>query len=184
LLGVLSFNGNKIMTTGGGGAILTNDEKLGAQAKHITTTAKSPHPWAFMHDMVGFNYRMPNLNAALGCAQLERLPSFLERKRALAERYARAFEGVPGAKFFREPEHGRSNYWLNAILLDRTEAARRDEVLEAVNAAGFMARPAWTPMHRLPMYADCPRMDLSAADDLEARIINIPSSARLGTATA
>jgi perosamine synthetase len=179
LLSVLSFNGNKILTTGGGGAILTNDEALGSLAKHITTTAKVPHPWAFVHDRVGYNYRLPNLNAALGCAQLERLPDFLARKRALAERYAAAFEGVPGVRFFREPAHGRSNYWLNVILLDRDMAGQRDKVLESTNAAGFMTRPVWTPIHKLSMYAQSPRMDLFVSEDLEGRIINIPSSAKL-----
>lgn len=180
LMSVLSFNGNKIVTTGGGGAILTNDEKLGNLAKHITTTAKTPHPWAFNHDMVGYNYRMPNLNAALGCAQMEALPGFLDRKRALAERYARAFAGVPGVRFVREPAHGRSNYWLNALLVDSDHAAAdRQAILETTNAAGLMTRPAWTLMHRLPMFADCPRMGLEAATDLEARLINIPSGPSL-----
>jgi perosamine synthetase len=177
LLSALSFNGNKILTTGGGGAILTNDEKLGALAKHVTTTAKLPHAWAFNHDMVAYNYRMPNLNAALGCAQLEQLPGFLERKRALADRYRKAFEGAPGARFFAEPGHGRSNYWLNALILD--DGGERDAVLEATNAAGFMTRPAWTLMHRLPMFADCPRSPLPAAERLEATLINIPSGAAL-----
>jgi perosamine synthetase len=177
LFSALSFNGNKIVTTGGGGAILTNDEKLGALAKHITTTAKVPHAWAFFHDQTGYNYRMPNLNAALGCAQVEKLPGFVERKRALAKRYAAAFAKAQGVRFFEEPEHCRSNYWLNAILLDKAED--RQSVLEATNAAGFMTRPAWTLMHKLPMYADCPRMDLKVAEDLEARLVNIPSGAAL-----
>lgn len=177
LLSALSFNGNKIITTGGGGAILTNDEKLGALAKHITTTAKVPHAWAFNHDHVGYNYRMPNLNAALGCAQLERLPDFLARKRALAQRYASAFADVPGVRFFTEPAGCNSNYWLNVLLLDRAED--RQSVLEATNAAGYMTRPVWTLMHKLPMFADCPRMDLPVAEELEARLVNIPSGASL-----
>jgi perosamine synthetase len=174
-MAALSFNGNKIVTTGGGGAILTDDAELGALAKHVTTTAKQPHAWAFVHDRVGFNYRMPNLNAALGCAQLESLPAFLERKRALAERYAKAFAGVPGVRFVAEPAHGRSNYWLCAILLDRDRAGELETVLRDANAAGFMARPVWTPMHRLPMFKDCPRMDLAVAEDIAARLVNIPS---------
>lgn len=179
-LSALSFNGNKIITTGGGGAILTNDEKLGRLAKHITTTARVPHKWSFAHDMVGYNYRLPNLNAALGCAQVEELPSFLKKKRALAERYKTAFEGVGGIKFFSEAGFASSNYWLNALLLDEPSDLKRDEILEAANGAGIMTRPAWTLMHRLPMFADCPRMDLSSAEDLERRLINIPSSAALG----
>lgn len=175
----LSFNGNKVVTTGGGGAILTNDDALGNLAKHLTTTAKIPHPWAFYHDMVGYNYRMPNINAALGCAQLEQLPDFLARKRALAARYRDAFSKVPGVRFFTAPEFSRSNYWLNALILDRKCAAQRDELLAATHAAGIMTRPVWTLMHKLPMYRDCPRMDLTVAEDLEARIINIPSSAFL-----
>ncbi len=175
-LGVLSFNGNKIITTGGGGAILTDDEELGRAAKHLTTTAKLPHPFAFVHDRVGFNYRLPNLNAALGCAQLEQLPGFVDEKRALATRYAEALRGVRGVTFFSEPTFARSNYWLCAILLDEQEAHARDRVLEATGQAGLQTRPLWTPMHRLPMYRDCPRMDLSVAEGLEQRVINLPSS--------
>lgn len=176
-LSALSFNGNKVITTGGGGAILTNDEKLGALAKHITTTAKLPHAWAFHHDMVGYNYRMPNLNAALGCAQLEALPGFLERKRALAGRYAKAFAGKSGVRFFAEPPKARSNYWLNTLVLDRPDDLQ--DVLEAANREGFMARPAWTLMHKLPMYRDCPRAVLSVAEELESSLLNIPSGPAL-----
>lgn len=178
-LAALSFNGNKIVTTGGGGAILTNDEELGRRAKHITTTAKLPHKWAFVHDEVGFNYRLPNLNAALGCAQLEQLDGFLASKRRLAAAYQRAFAAVPGAQFSREPEGTTSNYWLNAILLDEAHSERRDDVLAALNAAGFGARPAWTLMHRLPMFAASPRGDLSVAESIERRLINLPSSASI-----
>lgn len=178
-LSALSFNGNKIITTGGGGAILTNDQVLAARAKHLTTTAKVPHRWEFNHDMVGYNYRLPNLNAALGCAQLELLPGFLERKRELAERYTAAFAGVPGVRFMAEPSFARSNYWLNALLLDEESAAGRDELLALSNNAGFMTRPAWTLMHRLPMFAGSPRMELPVAESLERRLINIPSSAVL-----
>lgn len=177
---VLSFNGNKIVTTGGGGAILTNDEELGRLAKHLTTTAKVPHRWEFFHDQVGYNYRLPNLNAALGCAQLEELPGFLARKRALAERYRDAFVGVAGVRFFTEPEFARSNYWLNVILLDEELADERDTLLALTNDSGIMTRPAWILMHRLPMFAQCPRMDLPVAESLARRLINIPSSAFLG----
>ena len=178
-LAALSFNGNKIVTTGGGGAILTNDEELGRRAKHITTTAKLPHKWAFVHDEVGFNYRLPNLNAALGCAQLEQLDGFLKSKRLLAAAYQRTFAGIPGVQFSREPEGTTSNYWLNAILLDEAHAALRDDVLTALNASGFGARPTWTLMHRLPMFAACPRGDLHVAESIERRLINLPSSASI-----
>lgn len=172
----LSFNGNKIVTTGGGGAILTNDEKIGKLAKHITTTAKAPHKWAFYHDMVGYNYRLPNINAALGCAQLEQLPLFLEKKRALANLYRQRFSTVQGVKFFTEFEFARSNYWLNVLLLENGNLAVRDSILEISNANGIMTRPVWTLMHKLPMYKSCPRMDLKVAENLEDKIINIPSS--------
>jgi perosamine synthetase len=179
-LAALSFNGNKTVTTGGGGAILTNDEALGALAKHLTTTAKQPHRWAFNHDMVGYNYRMPNINAALGCAQLEQLPGFLEAKRALAMRYVETFREVRGVRVFTEPPECRSNYWLNVLLLDPSHESRRDAVLEATNAAGITTRPAWTLMHRLPMFASAPRMDLCTAESIERRLINLPSG--VGTA--
>lgn len=179
----LSFNGNKVVTTGGGGALLTDDPDLARAAKHLTTTAKLPHRWEFRHDLVGYNYRMPSLNAALGCAQLEQLPGFLASKRLLADRYREALRDVPGIEFFSEPEFARSNYWLNAIMIRPALAAdftARDALLAAANDAGIMARPAWTLMHRLPMYAECPRMDLSVAESIERRLVNIPSSARLG----
>lgn len=182
-LGTLSFNGNKIVTTGGGGAVLTADRSLADRIRHLTTTAKRPHAWVFDHDEVGFNYRMPNLNAALGCAQLEQLPRFLIAKRALAETYQRAFSGVDGVAVFEEPGFAESNYWLNALLLDEPLARSRDNVLEATNANGFGARPPWTLMHRLPMYQSCPRMDLATTEALVERIINLPSSAKLGEAT-
>lgn len=172
----LSFNGNKVATTGGGGAILTSDATLARRAKHLTTTARVPHRWSFVHDEVGFNYRMPNLNAALGCAQLEQMPDFIRRKRVLVERYASAFAGLSGLRLFREPAGSVSNYWLNALLLDEPDPASRDDLLAALNNDGLMARPVWTLMHRLPMYAQCPRMDLVQAESLELRIVNIPSS--------
>ena len=180
-LSALSFNGNKVITTGGGGAILTNDEELGNLAKHLTTTAKVPHKWEFRHDMVGYNYRLPNLNAALGCAQLEQLPGFLQNKRSLAKSYQKAFADVFGLRFFTEPENAQSNYWLNTLLLDVFSSEKRDELLELTNSTGVMTRPTWTLMHKLPMFKNCPRMDLSLAESLERRLINIPSSASLGT---
>ncbi|CAG0928215.1 partial perosamine synthetase, partial [Planctomycetaceae bacterium] len=144
----LSFNGNKVVTTGGGGAVLTNDLELGRRAKHLTTTARVPHRWSFLHDEVGYNYRLPNINAALGCAQLERLPCMIERKRRLADRYRAAFAGVDGVSFLVEPPGTQSNYWLNAIVLDPAHAGQRDVLLAALNDAAYMSRPVWTLMHR------------------------------------
>ena len=180
LVSALSFNGNKIVTTGGGGAVLTNDAALGRRAKHLTTTARLPDRWQFLHDEVGYNYRMPNLNAALGCAQLERLPSFLLRKRQLAARYQAAFADVDGVDFVPEPAGTDSNYWLNAIVLDPRFVGRRDELLATLNDAGYSSRPIWTLMHRLPMFGGCPRMELPVAERLSASVINLPSSAALG----
>ncbi|MEO5844850.1 MAG: LegC family aminotransferase [Caldimonas sp.] len=175
----LSFNGNKVVTTGGGGAILTNDAALGRRAKHLTTTARVPHRWNFLHDEVGYNYRLPNLNAALGCAQLEQLASLVERKRRLAGRYRDALAHVDGARFLAEPQGTSSSYWLNAIVLDEANAGERDSLLGALNDAGYQSRPLWTLMHHLPMYRDCPRADLAIAERMEARVVNVPSSARL-----
>ncbi len=180
-LAALSFNGNKIVTTGGGGAVLTDDAELAARARHLTTTARVEERWEFVHDQVGYNYRLPNLNAALGCAQLERLPYFLEAKRRLADRYRETFDPVDGVAVLAEPAYARSNYWLNALVLDRTCADERDRVLAAAQAAGFLCRPLWRPMHLLPMYRDCPRMDLATAEDMYRRVIALPSSAFLGT---
>jgi perosamine synthetase len=178
-ISTLSFNGNKIVTTGGGGAILTDDPELARRGKHITTTARTPHRWAISHDEIGFNYRMPNLNAALGCAQLEALPEFLSRKRRLAKLYEETFEGLKEASFVSEPVGTKSNYWLNAILLSEDVAHTREDVLECLNDEGIMARPCWTLMHRLPMYQNCPRAPLPVAEDIERRLINLPSSANL-----
>lgn len=178
-LSALSFNGNKIVTTGGGGAVLTDDPTLAKRAKHLTTTAKVPHRWAFDHDEIGWNYRMPNLNAALGCAQLERLPDMMARKAVLADRYVRAFEGVEGVRLMTPRQGASVNHWLNALILDRPDRAARDRLLETLNDAGYQARPLWTLMHRLLMYADCPRDDLTVAEGLEDRVINLPSSAAL-----
>ena len=179
-LGALSFNGNKILTTGGGGAILTNDEELGRRAKHLTTTARITHRWQFSHDEIGYNYRMPNLNAALGCAQLEQLEGFLASKRRLAEKYAESFAGMAGVRLHREPPYGKSNYWLNAILLDARFSRERDTVLEMTNDAGYSTRPAWKLMSALPMFERSPRMPLAAAESIEARLVCMPSSAPLG----
>jgi perosamine synthetase len=178
--GVLSFNGNKIVTTGGGGALLTNDVALGQRAKHLTTTAKLPHKWAYVHDEIAWNYRMPNLNAALGVAQLEGLDGFVAAKRALARRYDEAFAGVRGVTFVKEPKGTASNYWLNAILLDDESGKARDAVLQATHDAGLLTRPAWTLMHRLAMFQGNPRSDLSVSESIERRLVNLPSSAILG----
>jgi perosamine synthetase len=180
LVGVLSFNGNKIVTTGGGGAVITNDGELARRAKHLTTTAKVPHQWAFVHDEIGWNYRLPNLNAALGLAQLEQLDGFVAAKRQLARRYAEVFAAVRGVKFVAEPEGTASNYWLNSILLDDDSGLARDAVLKACHAAGLLARPAWTPMHQLAMFRDCPRDDLTVVESIARRLVNLPSSAALG----
>jgi len=180
VISALSFNGNKIITTGGGGAILTNDEVLGKKAKHLTTTARVAHKWSFVHDQVGYNYRLPNLNAALGCAQMEKLPELLSRKRLLAEKYFQVFKGISGVNFFREPEFAQSNYWLNVLLLEKGFESSRDLVLEATNRADIMTRPAWRLMHELDIYKNCPRMDdLSSSISIEQRLINIPSSSFL-----
>jgi len=179
LLGTLSFNGNKTITTGGGGAILTDDPKLAKRAKHLTTTAKLPHRWEYLHDEVGYNYRMPNLNAALGCAQLEELPEFLASKRRLLGCYQEAFQSIPQVSLFAEPEGSRSNYWLQTLLLDDSVANQRDATLEATNSVGLMTRPVWKLLHKLAPYRDCPCTPLPVAESLERRIVNLPSSTGL-----
>ena len=176
LLGTLSFNGNKTITTGGGGAILTNNTELARHAKHLTTTAKMPHAWEYRHDEIGYNYRMPNLNAALGCAQLEQLPAMLAAKRELFKRYQAAFASVMGVKLVVEPEQCQSNYWLQALMLDAEQVNQRDSILKATNETGFMTRPVWILMHELMPFKDCPRMNLVVAQSLSQRLINIPSS--------
>jgi perosamine synthetase len=183
-MGILSFNGNKTITTGGGGAILTNDAGLARRAKHLTTTAKVPHRWEYTHDEVGYNYRMPNLNAALGCAQLEQLPAMVAAKRNLFHKYRKALAALTSVRLVAEPEGCQSNYWLQAILLDDSIASQRDDILAATNDAGLMTRPAWTLMHKLPPFRGCPAMELPVAESLERRLVNIPSSAYLGLENA
>jgi len=173
-IGVLSFNGNKIITTGGGGALITSDDVLARRAKHCTTTSKQSHPWLFLHDELGFNYRMPNINAALGCGQMEQLNDYVEAKRWLASRYKEWFSDYTNVEYFSEPLGARSNYWLNAILLESRD--ERDRFLRYTNGVGVMTRPMWTPMHTLPMYQNCQRSKLDTAEALEARLVNIPSS--------
>jgi len=171
-LGVLSFNGNKIITTGGGGMILC-DESRARLAKHLTTTAKKPHPYAYIHDEIGFNYRMPNLNAALGCAQLQQLNVFVEQKRQLAQAYEEFFK-QSSMQFVKEPDECRSNYWLNAIICET--ATVRDALLDSSLNASIMVRPAWEPMHHLPMFMNTPRDALTNTDWLSERLVNLPSS--------
>ena len=173
-LGILSFNGNKIITTGGGGMILTDDEELAKKAKHLTTQAKVPHQWEFVHDHIGYNYRLTNINAALGCAQMESLDYLLKLKRELAEQYKSFFSNSEFA-FFSEPENCKSNYWLNAILTK--DRAQRDELLEYTNNSGVMTRPVWELMNRLPMFADCQTDGLANSIWFADRVVNIPSSA-------
>lgn len=177
-LGALSFNGNKIITTGGGGMVLCKDAELGKHTKHVTTTAKVPHPYEFFHDEPGFNYRLPNLNAALGCAQMESLSEFLSQKRRIAQHYQDFFAGTEFS-FVVEPDYAQSNYWLNAIICSDEKA--RDQLLKITNDAGVMTRPIWKLMHRLPFLSGSPRGDLTNSEFIEAHLINLPSSpAQLG----
>lgn len=176
-VGAISFNGNKTITTGGGGMLLFQDEELGKYAKHITTQAKIPHRWEFRHDHIGYNYRMPNINAALGCAQLENLDKYVADKRETAKRYAEYFAGMNGIEFFVEPENAFSNYWLNAVLLPNKEEQIR--FLEYTNDHGVMTRPIWELMNRLPMFENCETDGLENTIMFADRVVNIPSSVRL-----
>ncbi|MBD3670072.1 MAG: LegC family aminotransferase [Gammaproteobacteria bacterium] len=180
LIGALSFNGNKIITTGGGGAIITDDAQLARHAKHLTTTAKLAHAWRFDHDEVGYNYRMPNLNAALGCAQLMQLPQLLFARRELTEIYQRALDPVAGVKVVTEPEDSKSNYWLHNLLLDIDDSDQRDEILQGCHEANILARPVWTLQNKLPMYQGAPCMPLAHAPQLAINLISLPSSAGIG----
>lgn len=176
-IGALSFNGNKTITTGGGGMLLFNDEELGAYAKHLTTQAKIPHRWEFRHDHIGYNYRMPNINAALGCAQLEHIEEFVADKRATAAAYQDYFSRMDGIEFFAEPENTRSNYWLNAVLLPNRE--EQQSFLQYTNDNGIMTRPIWELMNRLPMFENCETDHLTNTQMFADRVVNIPSSVRL-----
>jgi len=175
----LSFNGNKIITTGGGGAILTNDEKLADYAKHLTTTAKLPHRWKYEHDEVGYNYRMPNINAALGCAQLEYIDNLIQRKRKLVHKYRQLVENFPGIELFMERNFSKSNYWLQTLIFDQ-EIYDIQEVLEVLNNHNVMSRPVWEPLHLLGPFQHCPTSDLSVTEQIKSRLVNIPSSPYLG----
>ena len=182
-VGTLSFNGNKLITTGGGGALLTNDASLANLARHLSTTAKKPHPWAFDHDAVGWNDRLPNLNAALGVAQLENLDRRLEAKRQLVQRYAQAFAGLASVELVVEPPGCRSNNWLVSlrITLDDPVVAEsyRLQLLESAHEAGCLLRPVWTPLHQLPMYRASPMGSLMVAENQAPRLLNLPSSPQL-----
>jgi perosamine synthetase len=178
----MSFNGNKIITTGGGGAILTNDEKLADYAKHLTTTAKLPHRWKYEHDEIGYNYRMPNLNAALGCAQFEHLDDFIEKKRQIVNKYEQLIEGYDGIKLFKEPEFAKSNYWLQTLIFDE-KMYDINQVLETLNNHNVMSRPAWKPLHLLNPFQNYPKSDLSVTEKLQYQIVNVPSSPYLGEDT-
>ena len=173
-LGILSFNGNKTITTGGGGMILTNDDELGPLAKHLTTTAKKPHPWKFEHNMIGYNYRLPNINAALGCAQMEMLPEILKNKRETAQIYQDYFKTIADIEFITEPKDCISNYWLNVILLKNTE--ERDAFLEQTNSQKVMCRPAWILMNKLNMFSHCIKTEIPISELIESKLVNIPSS--------
>ncbi len=179
MMGTLSFNGNKTITTGGGGAIITNEAELAKRAKHLTTTAKIAHQWEFKHDDIGFNYRMPNLNAALGCAQLEELPGILQSKRRLFSKYSEAFSGIDGVTVVGEPLFAKSNFWLQTLLLNKTTENQREKILQATNSAGIMTRPIWFPLDKLKQFKGCPKMRLPVAHSLARRLINIPSSPNL-----
>jgi dTDP-4-amino-4,6-dideoxygalactose transaminase len=172
----LSFNRNKSVTACGGGALLIQDETIAKRAKYLTTTAKVPHKWEFFHDEIGYNYRMPNLNAALICAQLESLDSFIENKRETANQYREFFKNTD-FEFIDEPKNCTSSFWLNAIMCRDIE--QRNEFLDATNAAGVMTRPVWKLMTELPMFKDCQHTQLINAKNYEARLVNIPSSVRL-----
>jgi aminotransferase in exopolysaccharide biosynthesis len=176
LCGILSYNGNKTITCGGGGMIISDDEGVAARIKHVSTTAKKPHRWEYEHDEVGYNYRLPNVNAAVGCAQMEQLPEFLRRKRELAIRY-RQFFTEAGIRFIDEPEGASSNFWLNAVMLESRE--ERDAFLKRCHENGILCRPVWKLLPELPMYNACFSSDLPVAKMFESRIVNIPSSVPL-----
>ncbi len=175
-IGIFSFNGNKTVTCGGGGALVTNDEDIAKKAKHLSTQAKVPHKWEFVHDDIGYNYRMPNLNAALACAQLEQLKLFVDNKRTLANEYKGLFDSL-GISFITETSDGKSNYWLNAVILEDLD--ERNKFLEYTNARGVMTRPIWELMSRLKMFTDCQTDGLENSIWFADRVVNIPSGFRL-----
>ena len=176
-VGAISFNGNKTITTGGGGMLLFMDEELGQFAKHLTTQAKVPHRWEFVHDHIGYNYRMPNINAAIGCAQMEHLEEFVLNKRETAAKYAAFFKDIEDIEFYNEPTDCRSNYWLNAVILKDKQAQL--EFLKQTNDNGVMTRPIWELMNRLPMFEHCQNDGLKNTIWFADRVVNIPSSVRI-----
>ena len=178
-VGIISFNGNKTITTGGGGVILTNEMETAARAKYLSTTAKTNHPFAYIHNEIGFNYRMPNLNAALGCAQLEQLPELLRSKRRLYRAYSKVFSDIHEVQLFQEPHSCQSNYWLQTIRLNEEFIFCQNEIIENCLNENISVRPVWKPLHLLPMYYNSPASPLPVTDNLSKRIINIPSSAGL-----
>ena len=180
--GIISFNGNKTITTGGGGMVLTNSEEIASKTRHLITTAKVSHAWEYIHDAVGYNFRLPNLNAALGVAQMTNLESIVEMQRLLYEKYATELRDVSGATLLSEPADSRSNFWLQAIVLDRGNEGSRDEILELFHADGLKVRPAWRPLHMLEPYAKCERTSMAGTEDVYARLVNLPSSPKLARA--
>jgi perosamine synthetase len=168
-----------MVTTGGGGAILTNNAELAAKAKHLTTTAKTPHLWEYRHDQIGYNYRMPNLNAALGCAQLEKAPHILKSKRKLFEMYEKVMADIDEVKMFQQPQNCRSNYWLQVLLINKKNQKYKTAVLEKLQREKILARPAWGPLHQQIPYRKSPKMDLETTESICNRLINLPSSAFL-----
>ena len=178
-IGVLSFNGNKIITTGSGGAILTNSKSIAKKLKFLTTTAKIPHKWRYEYSETGFNYRLAGINAALGCSQLKKLKNYIRLKRKLFSIYLKNFSGSENFEIFKEPKFSKSNYWLQTLLLKKSSLRKRDNLIKMMNDKGFSARPVWKPLHKLKHLKTCPKMNLTVTEDLEARIINLPSSAYL-----
>ncbi len=178
-IGILSFNGNKIITTGGGGALLTEDEILAKRAKYLSTTAKISHKYRYIHNDIGFNYRLPNINAALGCAQFKKIQDFLNSKRDLFYKYKEVMAPIKGIRLFQEPENSKSNYWLQTIILEKGYENELEDILEKTNQNNIMTRPTWDLIHQSKMYYECPKSPLPVAESLAKRIINIPSSAFL-----
>lgn len=177
--GVLSFNGNKTITTGNGGAILTNDLQLAKKAKHLVSTAKVAHKWEYNHDAIGYNFRISNINAALGCAQLEQLEKIISAKRKIYKKYSKQFENISEISLFKEPKNCKSNYWLQTLILSKKIENKKNFILEETNKNGILTRPSWNLLSELKMYSSCPKMDLSCSRSLVKKIINIPSSPKI-----
>ena len=178
-IGVLSFNGNKIITTGGGGALLTNSLKIAKKLKYLSTTAKKPHKWKYEYSDIGYNYRMPGINASLGCAQMKRIKSYVSIKRKLFKKYKSGFRNINDVTIFQEPKYAKSNYWLQTIILDNKISYLKEKILEKINNLGFSIRPVWKPLHKLDKFKSYPRMEMKITENLEKRILNLPSSVYL-----